>query len=111
MVDSEEQSRIKANLAVIRGYLRHHFPLYTISETSVPSLYLKFVVTPSFLSEAATNDKLGKRYRLKVDWRRLSDSRNTPENTRSALDSGNVASGMRQKGITIIIGDFSGLRP
>jgi len=98
MVDSEEQRRIEDNLTVIRFYLKDHFPLYTISETSVPSLYHEFVVTLSCLSEAATNDKLGKRYRLKADWRRLSDSMNTPENTRSALDSGNVASGMRQIG-------------
>jgi hypothetical protein len=40
-----------------------------------------------------TNDRLHQRHRLKVDWARLSDHRNTPENTRLALESGDVASG------------------
>jgi hypothetical protein len=90
VVDSDdEQSRIKDNLAVVRCYLKNHFPLYTITETSVPNLYHEFVVT---------NNTLHKRHRLKVEWARLSDRSNTPENTRSALDSGNVASGMIQVG-------------
>lgn len=104
MVDSDEphgasfeQSRINDNLAVVRCYLKDHFPLYTITEKSVPSRYHQFVVTLSFLSEDP-NDKLGTRYRLQVDWRRLADERNTPEHTRSALESGDVASGMIQSG-------------
>ena len=97
MVDSDEQRRIEDNLTVIRFYIKNHFPHYTIKESSVPSLYYKFVVTLSFLREAP-NDKLHKRHRLRVECARLSDHRNTPENTRSALESGNVASGMIQAG-------------
>ncbi|MDK2744062.1 MAG: hypothetical protein NDI90_14215 [Nitrospira sp. BO4] len=85
----EEQKRIKDNLAVIRLYLTSKFPDHTITEAAVPSLYHKFTVT---------NHTQYTRYKLKVSWPRLSDRSNTPEHTRSALDSGNVASGMMQIG-------------
>jgi hypothetical protein len=89
MLDSEEQSRITANLAVVRLYLKNHFPHYILTEISVQNLYHMFVVA---------NDRLHQRHRLKVEWARLSDPGNTPENTRLALESSNVASGMIQVG-------------
>ena len=89
MNDAETQRRIKANLAAVRDYLKKHFPDYAIIETSGPSLYHKFVVT---------NDTLHKRHRLRVELARLSNRRNTPEHTRLALESGNVAGGMIQVG-------------
>lgn len=89
MDGSVDQRRLDEHLQAIRLYLKHHFPEYTIREAWVPSLHHTFTVV---------NIKLGKRYRLKVDRRRLSDSTNTPEHTRLALESGDVASGMRQAG-------------
>jgi hypothetical protein len=89
MEDAEEQKRREDNLAVVRLYLKNHFPNYTIMEMSVHKLYHMFVVT---------NDKLHQRHTLKVEWARLSDPRNTPEDTRLALEGGNVANGMVQVG-------------
>jgi hypothetical protein len=89
MTDAEDRRRIDANLAVVRFYLKTKFPDYTLTEISVQNLYHLFVVA---------SDRLHQRHRLKVEWARLSDERNTPENTRLALESGNVASGMIQVG-------------
>jgi len=89
MQGAEAEKRIEENLAVVRLYLKDQFPNYTITEMSVQNLYHMFVVT---------NDRLHQRHRLKVKWTRLSDHCNTTENTRSALESGNVASGMIQAG-------------
>ena len=87
----KEQRRLEEHLLAIRLYLKHHFPDYIITEASVPNLHHTFTVM---------NIERGMRHRLKVDWKRLSDASNTPENTRSALDSCEVASGMRQVGNT-----------
>ena len=89
MADAEEQKRRDDNLAVVRLYLRNHFPHCTITEMSVQNLYHMFVVS---------NDKLHQRHKLKVEWTRLSDPNNTPENTRIALEMGDVARGMMQVG-------------
>jgi hypothetical protein len=91
MASSEEQGRVEEHLQAIRLYLKHHFPDYAITEGSVPNLHHTFTVM---------NAAIGKRHRLKVDWKRLSAANNTPENTRSALDSSEVASGMREVGNT-----------
>lgn len=82
-----EQQLIKKNLAVIRGYLKIRFPGCVITEESDPSTYHKFIVT---------NEKLRKRYKLKVSWLRLSDRSNTQEKTRAELDRIDVAGCMIQ---------------
>ena len=87
--DAESEKRIEENLAVVRLYLKDHFPNYTTTEMSVLNLYHMLVLT---------NDRLHQRHRLKVDWARLSDHWNTSENTRLVLESGDVASGMIQVG-------------
>ena len=87
MQGAEAEKRIEENLAVVRLYLKDHFPNYTTTEMSVLNLYHVLVLT---------NDRLHQRHRLKVDWARLSDHCNTPENTRLVLESGNVTSGMIQ---------------
>jgi hypothetical protein len=89
MQDSEIGKRIEDNLGVVRLYLKDHFPNYTITEMSVLNIYHMFVVT---------NDMLHQRHRLKVEWARLSDPRNTPENTRLDLEIGDVARGMIHMG-------------
>jgi len=89
MADTHDQGRIAENLAVIRRYLKQHFPRYTFTEMSVQNLYHMFVVA---------DHKLKQRHVLKVDWARLSDPSNTPENTRIALEMGDVARGMMQTG-------------
>ena len=91
MTDAEDRRRIDANLAVVRLYLQNRFPDYTITEMSVQNRYHMFVVT---------DDKLHQRHKLKVEWTRLSDPRHTPENTRIALEMGDVAGGMMQVGDT-----------
>lgn len=89
MTDAEDRRRIDANLAVVRLYLKNRFPDYTITEMSVQNRYHMFVVT---------DDKLHQRHKLKVEWTRLSDPSHTPENTRIALEMGDVAGGMMQVG-------------
>ena len=89
MSDPEELKRREDNLAVVRLYLKRRFPNWTITEMSVQNLYHMFVVS---------NDKLHERHKLKVEWARLSDPNNTPENIRIALEMGDVARGMMQVG-------------
>jgi len=84
-----EQQLIKKNLAVIRGYLKIRFPGCVITEESDPSTYHMFIVT---------NEKLHKRYKLKVSWLRLSDRSNTQEKTRAELDRIDAAGCMIQAG-------------
>lgn len=84
-----EQQLIKKNLAVIRGYLKIRFPGCVITEESDPSTYHTFIVT---------NEKVHKRYKLKVSWFRLSDRSNTQEKTRAELDHMDVAGCMIQAG-------------
>jgi len=84
-----EQQLIKKNLAVIRGYLKIRFPGCVVTEESDPSTYHTFIVT---------NEKLHKRYKLKVSWFRLSDRSNTQEKTRGELDRMDVAGCMIQAG-------------
>jgi hypothetical protein len=89
MEGAEEQRRIEANLVAVRLYLKTHFPHYTITEISVLNLHHVFFVA---------NDRLHQRHILKVEWARLSDPGNTPENIQLALESGDVARGMMQVG-------------
>jgi len=85
IVEGDEHRRIVVNLLTIRNYIKSKFPGYTLTEHSVTSLYHEFTVT---------NEKLHKRYTLKVNWSRLSNRRNTPERTWASLTSGFVASSM-----------------
>lgn len=94
IVEVDEHRRIENNLATIRHYIKSKFPGCIITEHSVPSRYHMFTVT---------NEKLHRSYGLKVDWSRLSDSRNTPERTRLSLNSGFVASGMFCAGETMYV--------
>jgi len=87
MAHTHDQGHIAANLAVIRRYLKKHFPRYTLTEMSVQNLYHILVVA---------DHRLKRRHVLKVEWTRLSDPSNTPENTRIALEMGDVARGMMQ---------------
>ena len=89
MADAEYQQRIEANLAVIRLYLKTHFPDYTIWEMSARNRYYKFIVS---------NDEFFLCFCLTVEWARLSNRDSTPETTQAALESGDVASGMIQVG-------------
>lgn len=85
MTTSEERQRIEANLSVIRQYLTTKFPGYSITEKSIQSRYHQFIVirgTPF------------QRYTLKVNWSRLSNSRNTPQRTLAGLQRDFVASWM-----------------
>lgn len=77
-----EQQFIKKNLSVIRAYLKDKFPDCIITEESVPNTYHKFIVT---------NSKIGKSYKLKVSWQRLSDRSHTQEKTRVQLDRVDIA--------------------
>ena len=89
MADAEEQRRIEDNLAVVRHYLKTHFPDYTIWEMSARGRYHKFILS---------NDETYRRHRLTIEWARLSNPGHTPETTQAALESGDVASGMLQVG-------------
>lgn len=89
MADVEAERRIQSNLAVIRHYLKAHFPHCVIWETPVRDHYYTFLVV---------NAELRKRYRLTVVWGRLSNRDSTPETTQAALESGDVARGMMQEG-------------
>ena len=91
---SEDHSRIETNLEVIQKYLTNRFPGYTITERAFPNLYYTFT---------ATNTELQSAYKLRVDWARLVDRKNTPDRLWSILTTGFVASEMVRLGGTYYI--------
>jgi hypothetical protein len=79
------EERVKANLEVIRDYLKRKFPNCAIDESSSLSIWHTFIVT---------NIELRKHYKLQVSGSRLSNNSNTPSKTQAELDSYDVAGKM-----------------
>jgi hypothetical protein len=100
----EGHERLEENLSVIRHYLRGKFPGCTISEYSILSRYQEFIVRNGAPLTDAPSDDLGRspallqNHKLKVDWSRLSQDKNTPERMLFLLHSTYVADWMVRTG-------------
>jgi hypothetical protein len=78
---------VKENQQVIRDYLIGKFKGFDVTDMPNPPLSHLFIVTRS-------SDE---QYRLKVTWRHLSDSSNTPATLKRLLIAHDVAGRMRGK--------------
>ena len=87
MSKETEDAFVKENQQVIRDYLIGQFKGFDVTDTPNRPLSHMFIVTKSSEEE----------YRLKVTWRQISDSSNTPEKIKQLLTAHNVAGRMRGK--------------
>jgi hypothetical protein len=87
MSNETEDALVKEKQEVIRDYLIGQFKGFEVTDTPNPPFSHMFIVMKS--SE--------ERYSLKVTWRQISDSSNTPEMIKQLLVAHNVAGRMRAK--------------